>query len=130
MNSHGDITFRDVTMKIMMVNSEADIQRAKYVTLRFRDQKNGDKFDMRTQGRTNSTELDPVVRLGWAVLRIKRRVIGWDDDTDLCTIGEAPNRLRITDQIVLETIRDVCRIYGGKKTFGFDPHEIDNKSLL
>jgi hypothetical protein len=30
---------------------------------------------------------------------------------------------------VLETIRDVCRIYGGKKTFGFDPPEIGNKSL-
>jgi hypothetical protein len=67
-----------------------------------------------SQGRTRRADLDPVLRLGWAVLRIKRRVIGWDDDTDLCTIGTVPNRLRITDKIVLETIRDVCGIYGRK----------------
>lgn len=125
----GDITFRDVNMNIMEVNCEEDLNRARYVTLRFRDQKNGDKFDMRTQGRTKRADLDPVLRLGWAVLRIRRRVIGWDDDTDLCTIGTTPNRLRITDKLVLETIREVCRIYGGKKTFGFDPQEIGNKSL-
>jgi hypothetical protein len=45
----GDITFRDVNMRIMEVNNEEDLQRARYVTLRFRDQKNGDKYDMRTQ---------------------------------------------------------------------------------
>jgi hypothetical protein len=39
------------------------------------------------------------------------------------------NRLRITDTIALEIVRDVCRLRGGKEVFGFDPLEIGNKSL-
>ena len=55
--------------------------------------------------------------------------VGLADDTDLCTIGTKPNRLKITDKIVLETIRSVCELYGGKANFGFAPDEIGNKSL-
>jgi hypothetical protein len=125
----GDITFRTDDKKEIEIQDETDLGKAKYVTLRFRDQKNGDKHDKRTQGKTGKKELDPVNRIGWAVLRIKRRVTDWNGDTEICTVGTVSNRLRITDQIALETVRHICQMYGGRKAFGFSPGEIGNKSL-
>lgn len=125
----GDVSFRDSQKLVMEVDNEDDLNRAQYVSLRFRDQKNGDKEDTRTQGRTGKRELDPVTRIGWAILRLKRRVNDWGHNTELCTIGEVSNRLRITDTIALEIVRDVCRLRGGKEVFGFDAWEIGNKSL-
>lgn len=125
----GDLVFRDANKLEMKVDCKEDINQAQYVTAQFQDQKNGDKHNKQTQGRTWKTNLDPVTQLGWAVLRIKGRVEGWDKNTDLCTIGTVPNRLRITNQIILETIRDLCRMHGGKTMSRFSPEEIGNKSL-
>ena len=98
--------------------------------IRFRDQKSGEKNEKRTQGRGQRHPiLDPVTRLGSAIVRLKNRVEGWDENTDLCTIGRQPNLLRLTDEMTLATLRSVCRLYGGAKTFGFGPEEIGNKSL-
>lgn len=124
-----DVTFRDDQRLVMTVDNEMSLDMAKYVTLRFKDQKNRVKGESRTQGRTGNKILDPVSRLGYAVLRIKRRVKDWSGDTELCTIGRESNVLRITEEIALETVRSICRIYGGSKEFGFDPSEIGNRSL-
>lgn len=121
----GDITFRDKRKTVITVDNEDDLKKAKYVTVRFREQKNGTKSECRTQGITGDKILDPVIRLGYAVLRIKRRVKDWDPDTQLCTIGEVANRLRITEEIALQTIRDVCRIYGGKSVLGSTPRRLE-----
>ena len=123
----GDLTFRDSRKKVIQMESEDDIPKARFVTVRFRDQKNREKDEKRTQGRTGRRELDPVIRLAWAVLRIKRRVRDWSDETDLCTVGEKSNALRITSNYSLEILREVCKLQGGKEVFGFDPEDIGNK---
>ena len=79
----GDVSFRDSQKLVMEVDNEDDLNRAQYVSLRFRDQKNGDKEDTRTQGRTGKRELDPVTRIGWAILRLKWRVNDWGHNTEL-----------------------------------------------
>ena len=125
----GDLTFRDRNKNTIEINQEEDIERARFVTVRFRDQKNGEKNEKRTQGRTGRRDLDPVIRLAWAVLRIKRRVTDWGATTEMCTIGTRSNQLRISDEVSLELIRSICRIYGGQDHFGFSPKEIGNRSL-
>ena len=61
--------------------------------------------------------------LGWAVLESEQSI-----GRRTASAWHTPN-IEDHGQTVLETIREVCRIYGGKKTFGFDPQEIGNKSL-
>ena len=124
-----DVEFRDATMTLVVLTEETDLDSLMFVTVRFREQKNKQKSQKRTQGRTNDPVLDPVLRLARAVLRIKRKVEDWNGDTELCTIGRKSNETRISDKLVLETLRMVCRIHGSNGCFGFKPEEIGNKSL-
>ena len=56
-------------------------------------------------------------------------MVDWNRNTDLCTIGTTSNKAKITDKLVLQNLRRVCWIHGGKMTFGFKLEEIGNKSL-
>ena len=125
----GDLRFLKTRTREVEIDEGTDLSKVKYVSITFRDQKNGRKMETRTQGRTGDPVFDPVLRLASAVRRIKRNVSDWKRDTDICTIGKRANVLRLTDKIVLETIRSVCRIGGGKDAFGFGPDEIGNRSL-
>ena len=94
-----------------------------------RDQKNRVKHEKRTQGRTNDPILNPVIQIANAILRIKRNVLDWDQGTELCTIGKRSNQMRITAELVRETIWLVCKACGGQQEFGFEAEEIANRSL-
>jgi hypothetical protein len=43
--------------------------------------------------------------------------------TEICFLQQAPTYVRTQ-------LRQTCRTFGGKAVFGFDAHEIGNKSML
>jgi hypothetical protein len=107
------------------------IAKAHYVRVVFVDQKNGDKFDKRTQTQTKDPQLCPVLRFGRAVQRVLKFIPGANDKTPLCaTNGKTKTKApSITVASTLILLRETCKIHGGKAKFGFDPLEIGNKSL-
>ena len=74
--------------------------------------------------------LCPVRRLASAVCRIRAHPKA-NNQTSLCTVFlSAKNKPSEIDlDTIRQTLRDVCRIYGGSQTFGFAPSDIGNKSL-
>ena len=125
----GDIGFRDRRKNAIDIDSWDDVQKACYVTITFRDQKNGEKGERRTQGRTGDEILDPVVRLGSAVLRLKRKMAVAQPTTELCNVGREDGVERLSARIILQSLKFVCNNYGGKKEFGFTAGSVGNKSL-
>ena len=64
------------------------------------------------------------------VQRVIRFVRGANADTPLCAIDVKGTRSKfITQDYTLQFMRKVCRFYGGKTRFGFDPEDIGNKSI-
>jgi hypothetical protein len=107
------------------------IAKAHFVRVTFRDQKNRDKFNKRTQTKTKDPQLCPVLCFGRAVQRVLKFIPGATDNTPLCTTNDktktkAPN---ITAASTLRFLIKTCKDHGGKAKFGFDPMEIGNKSL-
>ena len=82
-----DVEFRDEGRRVVEVGPETDLESLKFVTITFRDQKNREKCEKRTQGRTKDPILDPVMRLASAVIRIKRKVKDWNQKTEFCGHG-------------------------------------------
>jgi hypothetical protein len=122
------VIFRDHRRRVIAQGNPLIVD-AEYVTLIFEDQKNGTKRDARTQRRTNHKILCPVVRWGTIVLRIRRTIPGFSATTTVNTIRLGSKTLLIANSFTKKSLRTTCRIFGGKATFGFDPHEIGNKSV-
>ena len=125
----GDVTFRDRNRMILTVENWDDVELCSYVTVTFRDQKNGEKGEKRTQGRTGDPVLDPVQRLASVILRLKRKMTTVRQETELCNVGLVDGKERLTARVVLQTLKFVCGNYGGKQVFGFAPANVGNKSL-
>ena len=103
---------------------------AHFVTVTFEDQKNGEKFEKRTQRRTDDESLCPVRRFGRAVLRVLMYVGNADADTFLCSTSSGAVRTNvITSEFTFEVLRSTCTKFGGIKEFGFRSTDIGNKSL-
>ena len=106
------------------------LAKAKFVTVVFEDQKNGERFEARTQERTEDQMLCPVIRFGRAVQRVLKYNPEADDSTPLSSMNSRKLKTdSITSDFTLKLIRKVCKDQGGKSVFGFDPMEIGNKSL-
>jgi hypothetical protein len=106
------------------------LARAKFVTVVFEDQKNGERFEARTQEKTKCRILCPVIRFGRAVQRILKYNQDADESTSLCSMNCRKLKSEcITSTFTLNHIRKICGEFGGKAVFGFDPVEIGNKSL-
>lgn len=65
-----DIIFRDSSKRVIPQNDPLLLKKASYVTIIFRDQKNGRKMDRRTQSLSGDPRLCPVRGWGRAVRRI------------------------------------------------------------
>jgi hypothetical protein len=102
---------------------------AEYVTVTFVRQKNGKKMDSRTQRRTQDPDLCPVIRYGTQVQRIRRTVPNADGTTPINAISLNGRVGLITNTYILNLLRNTCYSFGGEATFGFDPHDIGNKSI-
>jgi hypothetical protein len=125
------VTFR-LASKADLDHKDPDLARkAEYVTITFVDQKNGKKMDTRTQPRSDDECLCPVLRFVSIVQRVLRTVPNAGPATQINTIysNSRKTTVHITSDYIRERLRHTCKAFGGKATFGFDPHEIGNKSI-
>jgi hypothetical protein len=58
----GCIVFRTLSRRVLNLTDPALLKLADYVTIIFKDQKNGKKMDARTQKRSGHAYLCPVLR--------------------------------------------------------------------
>jgi len=124
--SLGDITFRN-NKKEQISHQSPDLANCKYITLTFRNQKNGNRNDKRTQQRTSDHFLCPVRRWARVVTRVLLANKTPTKSTPLCAVPSS--KKRITSEFTLHFIRATCTTFGGRPTFGFTPHEIGNRSV-
>jgi hypothetical protein len=126
-----DIIFRDRYRKIILHDDPRLLERYEFVTVTWRNQKNGKRLDSRTQRRTDDPSLCPGLRLGRAVQRVIRTVPNTTPHTLVCALYNTTTKQinHLQDEFTLNLLRSTCAMFGGKSTFGFHPHEIGNRSI-
>jgi hypothetical protein len=123
------ITFRD-SRKQIIPHQDPDLrEKVMYASLCFVDQKNNEKYDVRTQERTSDPVMDPTVRLVSVVQRIYRTVPNAGPDTTIDSYTMNSSVYRVTMDDVRIRLRQACTALGGAASFGYDAHQIGNKSL-
>lgn len=127
----GDLVFRTKAKTKITKPSLAAMESAEFVSVTFRDQKNGNRFDTRTQRRTADPSLCPVRRFLRVVLRIRKFVPHSTANTLLCTLFDdrSQHDYQLSDTFTLQLLRSCCTRFGGTQTFGFDQSQIGNRSL-
>jgi hypothetical protein len=125
------VVFRSATKADLNHRDKDLATKPEYVTITFVGQKNGNKMDTRTQPRTDDNCLCPVLRFILIVQRILRTVRNTGPSTKINSIYSGSQDLvtLITSDYVCDHLRYTCKTYGGRATFGFDLHEIGNKSI-
>ena len=123
-----NIVFR--TKEKMIIPLGQRILEAYYITITFKDQKNGEKFEKRTQCCTDDKSLCPILCFGRAILRVLQFVPNANQDTFICASASPEVRTNaIISEFTLKTIRLCCKIGGGEKGLGFRPEDIRNQSI-
>ena len=111
--------------------------QAVFVCITFVAQKNGEKFQTRTQSRTNDGLLCPVRLWGRIVRRIlffrpdapaETPVNCWFDPTVLAA-GKTPSPRYIRAEDTIKILRETCVSGGGFARFGYRPLDIGTHSL-
>ena len=106
------------------------LRKSKWVRILFEDQKNGEKFDSRTQQRSGLLQLYPVICIVRAVKRVLKFVPNCTKNTLLAAINCRSSRSKfITNHFTRSYLRAQCKHGGGEETFGFGPADIGNKSI-
>lgn len=125
-----DITFRDSQRRVLQQTHPKLCSLVKFVSVTWRDQKNGLRMDTRTQRRTHDTILCPT-RLAHAVQRVLNFVANAGPETLLCSYQPENSHqpCHLSDDFTLKLLRNTCKTFGGKTTFGFSPDEIGNRSI-
>jgi hypothetical protein len=115
----GNIIFHDKQKHILP--AACSIHNAKYVTLTFVDQKNGEKIDVQTQQQTGNAMLCPVKQARHTLVsRIRRSIPNYHDTITVS----------ILSTYLLQQLRFTCRSCSGKNTFGFNPNGIGTHSSV
>ena len=126
----GCITFWTESRQLVPHDDPRLYQISVYVRIVFLDQKNGEKFEVRSQKRTGDPDLCPVICAARAVRRVLKYFPDCDESTLLCATNGAGNRSsNIGQDFTLRLLRKTCHDFGGKDRFGFDKEEIGNKSI-
>jgi hypothetical protein len=123
--------FRNRARRIIPHNDKHLLEQAEFVTVTWRNQKNGKRLDSRTQRRTLDPLLCPTLRLGRAVQRVLHNVPEPTTYTLLCALYNKTTKqtTHLQDEFTLNLLRSTCAMFGGQTTFGFHPHEIGNRSI-
>jgi hypothetical protein len=121
-----DVVFRTKDRRTIKHQTKRT-HRAEYVTITFKNQKNGKMFDSRTQRRTGHKLLCPVLR--WSSLITRQRQMKLSPQKPIFRIRTAGKIQFINMKYVRNLLRTTCEIFGGKDEFGFDPSEIGSKSV-
>jgi hypothetical protein len=123
------LMFRTTSDTVIDHNDADLLTEAECVTVTFVNRKNGKKMDSRAQGRTRDRTLCPVLRHESQVQRILRMLPSATGATAINATACKGKPGLITNTCVLKILRTTCSFFGGKATFGFDSHEIGNKSI-
>lgn len=126
-----DIVFRDQKKRVIKHDDPNLLKKAKFVTITFRDQKNGKKMDKRTQGRSGHKSLCPVIAWGRAVQRKIKRDGNLDVPREISSLGgfDGSFWFDINSENIKDFIRSTCKNSGGKERFGFGPSDIGTRSI-
>jgi hypothetical protein len=124
------LIFRMASNTVVPQTHEDFLTLSQFVTVTFRNQKNGTKMDSQTQRHTNDPLVCPIIHYATLIQRIHRTVANASGSTTINTISTGDGRTGlIANSYVLKILHSTCYTFGGKPTFGFDPHEIGNKSV-
>jgi hypothetical protein len=122
-----DVTFRD-KQKRQVHNTSPRTFLAEYVTITFRDQKNGRKLEARTMRRTGEHVLCPILRWASIIDRLLRHK--FKPTTEVFCFGPPSTRRHsITIKHLADTLKATCTVLGGQDEFGFGPDDIGAKSI-
>jgi hypothetical protein len=126
-----DLIFRDRNRKIIPHSAPSLHLAAEFVTVTWRNQKNGNRMDSRTQRPTRDPLLCPCMRLARCVTRVLTTVPGAALHSLLCSLTNTTTNTTtyINDEFTHNLLRTTSAMFGGKTTFGFNPHEIGNRSI-
>jgi hypothetical protein len=104
-----------------------DLESADSVAITFKMQKNDEKFDTVTHGRTDDSVLCPVLQWACLVSRIWT-YLGVSLDTNVCTVWRNGRMEHITSKTILQHLRAACATIGSA-CLGFEQHKIGTHSL-
>ncbi len=104
-----------------------DLELVDSVAITLKMQKNDEKFDTVTHGRTNASVLGPVLQWARLVSRIWTYP-GASLDTNVCTVWQNSRMEHITSKTILQHLRAACATIRSA-CLGFEPHEIGTHSL-
>ncbi len=104
-----------------------DLESADSVAITFETQKNDEKFDAVTHGRTYDRVLCPVLQWARLVSRIWTNP-GASLDTNVCTVWQNSRMEHITSKTILQHLRAACATIRSA-CLGFKPHKIGTHSL-
>ena len=124
-----NLVFRDETKKVIELDHPDLSTNAEFISVTYEAQKSGRKMETRSQRQTSDPTLCPCRRLGRAVQRIVQTHPKWSTNTLLCAVHLDGKNYNITNTFTRKLMRHTCYVHGGKETFGFDPHDIGNKSI-
>lgn len=110
-------------------HSSKHLHTAEYITITWKDQKNGIRMDSRTQRRTGDPILCPVTAFAYLIHRIRLTVPDYNPSTPICAVYVDGCPRSITQEFLRNQLRMACQLGGGKEAFGFEPHEIGTKSI-
>ena len=100
------------------------------VKIVFVDQKNGERFDTRSQRQTKDPVLCPVLRVIRAVICVRSHFPRYSNNIPLCATFKAGNWSSTVNQTyTLNLLKRVCKDFGDRSKFGFSSNEIGNKSI-
>jgi hypothetical protein len=103
------------------------LESADSVAITFEMQRNDEKFDTVTHGRTNDSILCPVIQWARLVSRIWTYP-GASLDTNVCTVWQNGRMEHITSKTILQHLRAACATIRSA-CLGFEPHKIGTHSL-
>ena len=96
-------------------HSAKHLHTAEYITITWKDQKNGIRMDSRTQRRTSDPILCPVTAFAYLIRRIRLTVPNYSPSTPICAIYVDGCHRSITLEFLRNQLRMACRLGGGKQ---------------
>ena len=100
-----DVTFRDTRKRVIDQTDPDLIRRAEFVTVRFRDQKNGKRMDLRTHSKSGDKRLCPVTIWGDICKRVRR--FGGTERSKVFTLTRDDRTIDITLGRVVRLLKNV-----------------------
>ena len=126
----GDVVFRDKGSRVLAHEDPKLAENAMFVTICFKDQKNGTKMERCSQRKTGQEVLCPVRSWARVVQRVRSqfRTHG-GDSIPVCTYKEGPNVREIRASHVITLIRASCELHDGENRYGIKSSELGTRSI-